>query len=90
MDKWKEKKVFCPVVSRTQNINLFLGVPFPLNSVGILPVEYLNNTEYYLAENLFMNAKQILAQYEVKEVFRKETSLIFRPFPFLSGKVCKK
>ena len=77
-------------VSRTQNINLFLGVPFPLNSVGILPVEYLNNTEYYLAENLFMNAKQILAQYEVKEVFRKETSLIFRPFSFLSGKVCKK
>jgi len=62
-----------------------IGVPFPLNSVGILPVEYLNNTEYYLAENLFMNAKQILAQYEVKEVFRKETSLIFRPFSFLSG-----
>ena len=82
--------MFFSFASRTQNINLFLGVPFPLNSVGILPVEYLNNTEYYLAENLFMNAKQILAQYEVKEVFRKETSLIFRPFPFLSGKVCKK
>ena len=40
-----------------------------------------------MAENLFMNAKQILAQYEVKEMFRKETSLIFRPFPLLSGKV---
>ncbi|XP_068712395.1 GPI ethanolamine phosphate transferase 1-like [Montipora foliosa] len=62
-----------------------IGVSFPLNSVGILPVAYLNNTEQYVAENLFMNAQQILAQYEVKEMFRKETSLLFRPFTQLSG-----
>ena len=62
------------------------GVPFPLNSVGVLPVEYLNNTEQYIAENLFMNAQQILAQYEVKELFRKKTSLLFRSFTSLAGK----
>ena len=56
-----------------------------LNSVGILPVEYLNNTEQYIAENLFMNSQQILAQYDVKELFRKETSLWFWPFTLLAG-----
>jgi len=54
--------------------------------VGILPVEYLNNTEQYIAENLFMNLLQILAQYDVKELFRKETSLWFWPFTLLAGK----
>lgn len=49
-------------------------------------MEYLNNTEQYIAENLFMNAQQILAQYEVKELFREETSLLFRPFASLAGK----
>ncbi|EDO47599.1 predicted protein [Nematostella vectensis] len=62
-----------------------IGVPYPLNSVGILPTAYLNNTPHYLAENLFTNAKQILAQYQVKETFRKDTSLIFRPFRALAG-----
>ena len=65
--------------------SLLEGVPFPLNSVGVLPVEYLNNTEEYIAENLFMNSKQILEQYEVKEFFRKKTSLVFRPFRSLTG-----
>ncbi|PFX32592.1 GPI ethanolamine phosphate transferase 1 [Stylophora pistillata] len=62
-----------------------IGVPFPLNSVGILPLDYLNNSEQYLAENLFMNSQQILAQYDVKELFRKETSLWFQPFSSLAG-----
>ena len=50
-------------------------------------MEYLDSTdrEQYVAENLFMNAQQILAQYEVKEQFRKETSLWFRPFTMLAG-----
>uniref|UniRef100_A0A8C9QQT6 GPI ethanolamine phosphate transferase 1 n=1 Tax=Spermophilus dauricus TaxID=99837 RepID=A0A8C9QQT6_SPEDA len=37
-----------------------IGVPFPLNSVGILPVEYLNNTDLFKAESMFTNAVQIL------------------------------
>lgn len=39
----------------------------------------------YIAENLFMNSQQILAQYDVKELFRKETSLWFWPFTLLAG-----
>lgn len=64
------------------------GVPFPLNSVGILPLDYLDNTEIYKAENIFTNAKQILAQYQIKERMKKETSLIFRQFSELTGKKC--
>ena len=33
-----------------------------------------------------MNAKQILAQYQIKEKMKKETSLTFRQFPELTGK----
>ena len=53
--------------------------------MGILPVDYLINEKEFIAENLFMNAQQILAQYDVKELFRKETSLLFRPFTSLAG-----
>lgn len=42
-----------------------IGVPFPLNSVGVLPMNYLNGTEEYKARSLLTNAKQIIAQYEV-------------------------
>ena len=42
-----------------------IGVPFPLNSVGVLPLGYLDNTEHYKAHSLLSNALQILAQYEV-------------------------
>ena len=63
----------------------FAGIPFPVNSVGNLPVGYLNNSEKYIAENLFINAQQILAQYLVKESLRKESSLVFSAFKHLAG-----
>jgi phosphatidylinositol glycan class N len=54
--------------------------------VGVVPVEYFDNTALFTADNLLTNAKQILAQYQVKEDYRKKTSLIFRPFKSLPGK----
>ena len=65
---------------------MVLGANYPLNSVGILPTDYLNNSDKYVAENLFANSRQILAQYEVKEAYRRRTSLIFRPFEPLAGR----
>lgn len=38
-----------------------IGAPFPLNSVGILPVEYLAFSEDALAASLLANLKQIMA-----------------------------
>lgn len=69
----------------SSNYFVISGVPFPLNSVGILPLNYLDNTEVFKTENIFMNAKQILAQYQIKEKMKKETSLTFKQFPELTG-----
>ncbi|XP_071409627.1 GPI ethanolamine phosphate transferase 1 isoform X2 [Pithys albifrons albifrons] len=54
-----------------------IGVPFPLNSVGTLPLEYLNNSAHFKAESMFTNAVQILEQFKVKRSQKKETTLSF-------------
>ncbi|XP_007933734.1 GPI ethanolamine phosphate transferase 1 [Orycteropus afer afer] len=63
-----------------------IGVPFPLNSVGILPVDYLNNTDLFKAESMLTNAVQILEQFKVKMTQKKEVTLsfLFTPFKLLS------
>ncbi|XP_077207288.1 GPI ethanolamine phosphate transferase 1 [Paroedura picta] len=63
-----------------------IGVPFPLNSVGILPLGYLNNTARFKAESMFTNAAQILEQFKVKMAQKKKTTLpfLFSPFKSLS------
>uniref|UniRef100_A0A4X1TSN3 GPI ethanolamine phosphate transferase 1 n=1 Tax=Sus scrofa TaxID=9823 RepID=A0A4X1TSN3_PIG len=61
-----------------------IGVPFPLNSVGILPVDILNTTDLFKAESMFTNAVQILEQFKVKMTQKKEATLsfLFTPFKF--------
>ncbi|KAM6217558.1 GPI ethanolamine phosphate transferase 1-like [Rhynchocyon petersi] len=63
-----------------------IGVPFPLNSVGTLPVAYLNTTDLFKAESMFTNAVQILQQFKVKMAQKKEVTLsfLFTPFKSLS------
>ncbi|XP_048472884.1 GPI ethanolamine phosphate transferase 1 isoform X2 [Rhincodon typus] len=63
-----------------------IGVPFPLNSVGILPLEYLNNSNQFKAECILTNTMQILEQFTVKMIHKKETTLsfLFSPFKPLS------
>ncbi|KAI8379184.1 Phosphatidylinositolglycan class N-domain-containing protein [Radiomyces spectabilis] len=62
-----------------------IGVPFPVNSVGELPLTFLKADEYYKAQAAFTNARQILAQYQVKNDEKAASELFFRPFPPLSG-----
>ncbi|XP_048376731.2 GPI ethanolamine phosphate transferase 1 isoform X3 [Stegostoma tigrinum] len=59
-----------------------IGVPFPLNSVGILPLEYLNNSNHFKAECILTNTMQILEQFTVKMIHKKETTLSFLFSPF--------
>nr|XP_038031549.1 GPI ethanolamine phosphate transferase 1 isoform X4 [Anas platyrhynchos] len=63
-----------------------IGVPFPLNSVGTLPLEYLNNSAHFKAESMFTNAVQVLEQFKVKMNQKKATTLsfLFTPFKPLS------
>ncbi|XP_045881620.1 GPI ethanolamine phosphate transferase 1 isoform X2 [Meles meles] len=53
---------------------------------GILPVDYLNNTDLFRAESMFTNAMQILEQFKVKMTQKKEAILpfFFTPFKSLS------
>ncbi|KAM4803276.1 GPI ethanolamine phosphate transferase 1 [Urocitellus parryii] len=84
LESWKRQDVnqadIAPLMAS------LIGVPFPLNSVGILPVEYLNNTDLFKAESMFTNAVQILEQFKVKMTQKKEATLpfLFTPFKLLS------
>nr|DBA24635.1 TPA: hypothetical protein GDO54_012262 [Pyxicephalus adspersus] len=67
-------------------MSALIGVPYPLNSVGILPVEYLNSSSLFKAESMLTNAFQILEQFKVKMAQKKETTLsfLFSSFSLLS------
>ncbi|KAI8968021.1 Phosphatidylinositolglycan class N-domain-containing protein [Mycotypha africana] len=62
-----------------------IGADIPVNSVGELPIEYLDGDENAKAEAAFANARQILEQYQVKHDEKQENELFFRPFSKLSG-----
>ncbi|KAL1006607.1 hypothetical protein UPYG_G00074380 [Umbra pygmaea] len=59
-----------------------IGVPIPLNSVGVLPLEYLNNSDEFKAESMYTNAIQVLEQFKVKMAQKKETTLSFLFIPY--------
>ncbi|KAL2085921.1 hypothetical protein ACEWY4_019241 [Coilia grayii] len=63
-----------------------IGVPIPLNSVGVLPLNFLNNSQHFKAESMFANSIQILEQFKVKMTQKKETTLsfFFTPYPVLT------
>uniref|UniRef100_A0A7N6BJS1 GPI ethanolamine phosphate transferase 1 n=1 Tax=Anabas testudineus TaxID=64144 RepID=A0A7N6BJS1_ANATE len=64
-----------------------IGVPIPVNSVGLLPLSYLNNTDRFKAESMYTNAFQVLEQFKVKMTQKKESTLsfLFTPFQFFLG-----
>ncbi|XP_040594041.1 GPI ethanolamine phosphate transferase 1 isoform X2 [Mesocricetus auratus] len=84
LENWKRRDVnqadIAPLMAS------LIGVPIPLNSVGTLPVDYLNNTRLFKAENMLTNAVQILEQFKVKMTQKKEVTLpfLFTPFKLLS------
>ncbi|XP_069586726.1 GPI ethanolamine phosphate transferase 1 isoform X2 [Ranitomeya imitator] len=61
-----------------------IGISYPLNSVGILPVEYINSSNLFKAESMLTNALQILEQFKVKMAQKKQTTLSFLFLPFSS------
>uniref|UniRef100_A0AAX7V9A3 GPI ethanolamine phosphate transferase 1 n=1 Tax=Astatotilapia calliptera TaxID=8154 RepID=A0AAX7V9A3_ASTCA len=63
-----------------------VGVPIPVNSVGVLPLLYLNNSERFMAESMYTNAIQVLEQFKMKMMQKKETTLsfLFTPYQLLT------
>ncbi|NWY58300.1 PIGN transferase, partial [Chionis minor] len=87
--RWKSLKIgmlLFPQADIAPLMASLIGVPFPLNSVGTLPLEYLNNSAHFKAESIFTNAIQILEQFKVKMSQKKKTTLsfLFTPFKPLS------
>lgn len=58
-----------------------IGVEFPANSVGELPLSYLTASLEEKAEAALVNAQEILEMYRVKEEKKMETELRYRPYP---------
>ncbi|KAJ3283535.1 hypothetical protein HK104_010337 [Borealophlyctis nickersoniae] len=61
-------------------MSTLIGIPYPMNSVGVLPLSYLSASDHYKALAVFGNAKQILAQYLVKAEAKRRTEPFFKPF----------
>ncbi|KAH7382469.1 Phosphatidylinositolglycan class N-domain-containing protein [Phaeosphaeria sp. MPI-PUGE-AT-0046c] len=57
-----------------------VGLDFPTNNVGVLPLSYLDADPKTKAGALLVNAKEILEMYHVKEELKKSTELRYKPF----------
>ncbi|KAJ4291868.1 Glycosyl phosphatidyl inositol anchor synthesis [Kalmusia sp. IMI 367209] len=57
-----------------------VGLAFPTNSVGELPLSYLDTDPKSKAQALLANAKEILEMYHVKEDVKKSSELRYQPF----------
>lgn len=57
------------------------GLEFPVNSVGELPLSYLDASDEQKAKALLTNAKEILEMYRIKELEKQSTVMNYRPFP---------
>ncbi|KAG9304272.1 hypothetical protein G9A89_019834 [Geosiphon pyriformis] len=62
-----------------------IGIHYPVNSVGELPLKYLNNTPQFKAQSALVNAMQVSEQYLVKHDQKRQTELMFKPFFPLSN-----
>ena len=62
-----------------------VGLDFPVNSVGELPLNYLDADDTLKAKAFLTNAKQILEMYFVKEQRKVATKLNFKSFQGFGG-----
>jgi phosphatidylinositol glycan class N len=60
-----------------------VGLDFPTNNVGVLPLSYIDADPKSKAQALLANAEEILEMYHVKEELKKSTELRYKPFPGL-------
>ncbi|PIA93798.1 GPI ethanolamine phosphate transferase 1 [Cercospora beticola] len=56
------------------------GLEFPVNSVGELPLSFLDASDEEKAKALLVNAKEILEMYHVKEREKMATVLRYKPY----------
>lgn len=57
-----------------------VGLEFPVNSVGALPLSYVAGDQSEKAEAALVNARGILEMYRIKEEQKRGTQLQYKPF----------
>lgn len=57
-----------------------IGINIPINSLGILPVGYLNVDKYNLVEMIMSNIKELVEIFKQKMLRTEESALIYFPF----------
>ena len=83
--EWNLSDVIRKDVAQADIANLMaalIGVPFPMNSVGRVPIEYIDADASTRVQMMRANAMQVLEQYRVKERQMRDTTLalFFTPF----------
>ncbi|KMS95014.1 hypothetical protein BVRB_013220 isoform A [Beta vulgaris subsp. vulgaris] len=66
-------------------MSTLLGLPCPMNSVGSLPLDYINFNEAEEVEAVLANTKQILNQFLRKSYIKHSHSLFFKTFKPLAN-----
>lgn len=66
-------------------MSYLIGANYPANSVGELPINFLDASDSVKSNALFANALEVIEQYRVKEDQRKNAQIKFVPFPPFSG-----
>lgn len=84
-ESWQMNGLLRKDVSQADLVPLMatlIGIPIPMNSVGILPLSYLNVSFAFKAHSMLTNAKQIIEQLSVKEsrVKRSTLEFLYRPY----------
>ncbi|RFU35635.1 hypothetical protein B7463_g668, partial [Scytalidium lignicola] len=67
-------------------MSYLVGLEFPVNSVGELPLSFLSGDMAAKSKAFLANAQGILEMYKVKEARKMETELRYRPYKPLSDK----
>lgn len=57
------------------------GLPFPVNSVGELPLAFLSADDSVKAQAMLVNAREILEMYHIKEEQKQVTEWRYEPYP---------
>ncbi|EPS44914.1 hypothetical protein H072_1105 [Dactylellina haptotyla CBS 200.50] len=60
-----------------------VGLNYPANSVGVLPLDFLDASDKMKAQAIFANALEILEMFKVKEANKMATQINFAPFSLL-------